>query len=345
MNKHDICKQFLLDPTVNPISSRKIEINGPTFKKLTKLCYELKYDNEIEELLNSLTSDEKVGLTGLRDIEQMIILSYDLETIIKLLKTDHRLRLLIYELIPNIIENYRNNRHFDDIIEFLTNLVEMKEFSLLDRTVIELKENTDLITNYNLAGILEFMEIANFNKKLDNLLFDLISDIVEFYINTFVSTENDRFVEFKFNEFIKKLLIMGRVKFAKKAMEEFVNILGNDNDYHLIIQDIFYYDDSFSNELIEGYFKILPIDYNVDYLSIEQTIEGQFYSLNDDEIELYMVNLIRAIINLDNYDLLNSLENVLIEVKNDDYLSNKFSMKTYHIINDLIDEAKRRLNL
>ena len=169
MDKHDICKKFLLDPTVNPVSNRKIEINGSTFKKLTELCYELKYDDEIEDLLNSLILEEKVGLTGLKDVEQMIILSYDLDTIIKLLKTDSRLRSLIYDLIPNIIKNYRTNQHFDDIIEFLTSLVEMKEYTLLDRVVVELEKNADLISSYNLNGILEFMMISDWNKRLYKL--------------------------------------------------------------------------------------------------------------------------------------------------------------------------------
>lgn len=38
LSKNNICKQFKNNPAINPITNRKIKINGPTYKKLLKQC-------------------------------------------------------------------------------------------------------------------------------------------------------------------------------------------------------------------------------------------------------------------------------------------------------------------
>lgn len=35
------CEKWLLNPLINPVSNRKIKLNGPTYKKLEKQCKSL----------------------------------------------------------------------------------------------------------------------------------------------------------------------------------------------------------------------------------------------------------------------------------------------------------------
>ena len=353
--KHEICQKFLLNPTINPISNKNIEIGGPTFKKLVKLCTELEYDDEVDDLLNSLVLNEKIGLTGFEDIEQMIILSDDLEIVVKLLRTDPRLRTLVYKLMPVIIKNYiKNHDHHDiisfignqdkdDIIWFIDNLIEMKEFTLIKRLVIELNKNSYLILNYDLDDIIELVKLSKFSNELNDLLLNLIPDIVVKYINSFETTEDIKYVEFGINDFIKKLLYLHEYDLTRIAMEKFVSVLDDKDDYHLIIQDIFTYDDYFSSQVIEGYMKMIPIDFDVEriYRGIEQTIINELIEFSNDEEEDKIISYVRSILtastNLKDIRLMNIIREIIGNDLN-------ISYETYEILNELIKQAQIKMN-
>lgn len=319
MNKHDICKEFLLNPNINPISNRSIGINGPTFNKLTKLCYELKYDEEIDELLNSLILDEKVGLSGYKDIEQTIILNSDLDTIIKLLYADSRLRDLIYELIPIIIKD--NDK--DELITFINDLIDIKEFILMDRIIDELINKPDIISSSDFDDIVNWVLISEFSPKLENFLFELIPVIISDYIENFESIHKDEinpFVEFELIKLIKKLLYFGKVTLTKLIIENIVDDLNKDNIYFIATQDIFTYDEYFDSNMVKEYMNLIPEDVNLQnfYPGIKQTIGYNINVLKNDidKLDDYAQALYNAAINLKNNDLLKIIIDVL---KNNNY--------------------------
>lgn len=336
--KNDICRKFLLNPTVNPISNKEIDVQ--TFKKLVKLCDELNYDIEVNELLDSLIMDQKIGLTGHKDIEQMILLSYDLDTVIKLLRSDPRLRKLVYDLMPIIIQNYKYNQDHHNIIGFIDNLIEMKEFTLIKRLIIELEKNTDLILNYDLDDIIELVKLSKISNELHNLLLTLIPDIVIKYIESFELTDEIQYIEWGINDFIKKLLYLYEEKFAKIAMEKFINILDDDETYYLISQDIFTYDENFGTHVIEEYIKMLPDNFDTQrvYRGVGQTIYSDSSNLKDDQDELikYIKSILTAAVNLKNRDLLDVM---------DDILHYELDIESYDILNELIKKAEIEINL
>jgi len=357
--KDDICLKFLSDPSINPISNRKIKINDPTFNKLVKLCKELKYDDEIDELLNSLLMDEKIGLTGLVDIERIIISSYDLEVVINLLRADSRLRKLIYELIPIIIENYKNSEDQSqyDIISFINDLIEMKEFTLLNRFISELEMNNEIILNYNLDGIIEFIRLSKFNDKLYQLLIKLIPDILISYIESFEIYEPydpydyEQHKSFKpiiwnIETFIKKLLYFKETNFSKITIESFRTIIGDDMDYYLtyydLSQEIFSYDKYLVSHVIVEYIKMLPEYINISsvYAYVEQTIEDNFKTLINNNLFQYIKVILNASITLKD----NNLFNIINTLFNSNSNLN-INSKQYEILKRNFREAVNKINM
>jgi len=162
-DRDKICKQFLIEPSINPISNRKIEINGPTFNKLVKLCKELDYEEEVNELLNMLILEERVGLTKVKDIDKSIISFMDLPEIIKLLQSDSRFRMHIYELIPFII-------HKKELPDFLEQLFILNEHTLFDKILRELIKGDKKLLIDIMNALLDNKDI------LDKLIYILIED-------------------------------------------------------------------------------------------------------------------------------------------------------------------------
>lgn len=298
--------------------------------------------DDANDLDQKLIMDEKIGLSALEDINQIILLSYDLETIIKLLRADPRLRKLIYNLMHDIVKNYKDNlsQNGDDIILFISDLIDLKEFTLVNRLISELENNKDLILNYDLSGILLLIKLSNVSDKLTKLLINLIPDIVIDCIESFEPADFHQCVEPGMNNFIKQLLFLREYEFAKNTMKNFTSILKSNDNYHIIIQDIFENDDYFASHVIEEYIKMIPSDFDMQRIhsGIKQTIFSESWSLKDDELIKYVNPILIAAVNLKRSNLIDIIANIFLENSELD-----ISNETYEILKKLVYEARTKL--
>jgi len=231
---------------------------------------------------------------------------------------------------------------FDNAIKTNSDNDKLEELkvSLLTNNIIEvLRHNPSIISNCNFDEIIELLKLSNFNSMLkcilNSLLIKLIPNIVNNYIKHFKATKKNEHIEFGINEFVKKLLYLDNTILAQIVMKEFAIILNNNNDYYLISQDIFTYDEYFGSHVIEEYIKILPNDFDMveTYSGIRQTIVNEFYQLKENELVNYVNEILTAGIILENNKFLNIIENILKQ-------KSHYCLKdeTYKILNELIKQ-------
>lgn len=137
MDDESLCLRFLKNPTINPKNgvSKLIKDTKP-YLNYIKLCRSLGYNDEVDELLG-ISNVNKIGLFGLVDIDQNIILNSDYDGIIKLLTADQSSRNLVYKLLPQIIKNNNintNNNLLSISVKFLHDLLELGEVELIKRS-------------------------------------------------------------------------------------------------------------------------------------------------------------------------------------------------------------------
>jgi len=134
-----ICRNFINNPSIDPFSGKTIEIHGPTYNKLMKLCEDNDYTEKTQKLFNDLKSEEEIGIIKNKDIDKYMLSFMDYSEIIKLLKADSRMRNIIYDEIPYIM-------HKPKLDIFISDIYNLDEMTLFNKIVIELiKNNKDFI--------------------------------------------------------------------------------------------------------------------------------------------------------------------------------------------------------
>ena len=71
----EICKQFTSNPEINPLTGRKIKINGPVYLTIQEKCKELQ---QIEDLKHTIKTPTKINIANFKHV-----ILYELDTLRK----------------------------------------------------------------------------------------------------------------------------------------------------------------------------------------------------------------------------------------------------------------------
>ena len=169
-------QEFHKNWRINPETGRSIKPGGPTFQELSqKYGIPFKYMLELKQqklpILNDF--DQKnytyinFGLSGVRDMDQKILFQLDLKTIINLHATNKSIKLLVEELLPDLLRIH-NPTNDDNIIiyQFALDIVEVCNLELLTLLLNIFKREN----NYNYSSLdyikhtLKFLNQNNVSK-------------------------------------------------------------------------------------------------------------------------------------------------------------------------------------
>jgi hypothetical protein len=187
MDDESLCLRFLKNPKINPKNNVSILVKDKIpYLNYIKLCRSLGYNDEVDELLG--ISKNKIGLFGLADIDQNIILNSDYDGIIKLLEADPSSRNLIYKLLPQILKNNNTNTNKNNLLSislnFLFNLLRIGEVELIKR-IWQILDDEDYINE-------KYYELGN-------NIYDEDQIIIENYLKSLP-------INYNLNEFLKRYL-------------------------------------------------------------------------------------------------------------------------------------------
>ena len=247
----------------------------------------------------------------MEEVSEYIILHSDVETIIKLLKSNLVSRKSIYDLINFIIENNK-----DDIVLFLYELLEMEENTLIDRIIKYLIYNPQLIIESELIYFADYVKIANIIKdeRFKEFLISIIPNIIKYHLPSSVEL-----ISKKFYPLIFALSCNGEIDIAVLIMYEIESPEGLSL---LFLQRIFFFE-NFNPKLSVEYMKIIPkyLKDGGDDIYGNSLDDYLYQSINNGlsiDHDSYLFKLRQAAREIKDYDLLSIIEDALSGLENDD---------------------------
>jgi len=185
----------------------------------------------------------------------------------------------------------------------MNNLILLNEHILFDTIVDKLNTLTDM----NLGTLVKLIEMSDFSKKLERLIYSIISNTIEY--DLLPEEDKGMLNEFLWH-FIKRLLYINKSQFVNHI----INVIPKEvfNIYNPIY--IFQNDPYFESHTIVNYIKLLN-DQNINWNRIqEKMIFNLLAASNKNTIE-YVTIILNAAIELKSIELINAVE-VVCDKKN-----------------------------
>ena len=245
-NEEEICRKFLQNPGINPRTGGRLNYKMGPYNEYVELCKKYGLPTPRISSTRSVTlpqisksvlpsktiqSSNKIGLSGLHELDQEIILNSDLESIINLYSTNKLFRKLIEQLLPQIIQKHQETIVNLDLNSIL-NLYPTNELSkqiieqLLPQIAQKYKKFDKDYQGYKLDD-----EVANFALQL--LKYNhlkLLKQLLEIFVVTNIY--------FKYNYEYSLYIRLGYDLFERERESNFVNQTMIENYFKLISTDM-----------------------------------------------------------------------------------------------------------
>jgi len=216
-----------------------------------------------------IQASNKIGLSGLPELDQEIILNSDLESIINLYSTTKSFRQLTEKMLPQIIQKHQ-----------------------------------ETIVNLDLTTILNFYPTNELSRQIIEQLLPQIAQKHGKVGNSFqIFGLHDEIADFAF-----ELLKRRHLKLLKQLLEIFIVTDINvkyDYEYDLYVRlgyDLFI-SDFVTQAIIEDYFKLAPTD--IDWNFLDDVLETPLMNYPPNDIVSMMIATFDAAIAINNVDLMN----------------------------------------
>lgn len=228
------CKEWKLNKTINPMTNRKIKIEGPTYKKLQNLCKIYQkisfYKSSLKSSLSSLLSTTSSSSVSSSLIDSSVVYSLFSninkslkEQIINIIKIRRKKNLLI-------INNFLNQKFK---IDGDNNCLTIKKNKLYINNIIKLN-NIIGIGGYGISYLLKYI---NEEKK----------EIIKYVIKLTVINKKENLHEIRILELLTKYAI--NYEFPHFPMTYDILYCNNDKLNSSLIKKIKYIDDDIYNIL------------------------------------------------------------------------------------------------
>ena len=238
----------------------------------------------------------EVGFTRVKDVDHLIISYLELDDIIILLKINPNFRFLIK--ISSIIDDPK-------LIDFMNNLISLNEHVLFDMII----DKSSAINCMDLDILLKFIEMSNFSNKLEQLIYNIISNTIENDFLPHMKVDKGMATHSLWN-FIKRLLFINRSQFVSHIIKIIpINIFDVYNPFY-----IFQYDHYFTSHTIINYIKLLNYE-DINWSRIQEYISYNLIFASVGYIIMYVTVIVNVAIDLKSTELIDIIE-VICDNKN-----------------------------
>lgn len=170
-NNDIICQKFLEDPTIHPVTGRRLMFNKGQYLSLVQLCQNNGYsvDEHIIPIPSKkITPSKPIIPSKPITLDEELILNTDISELADLINNNKRLNNVVKKLLPVYLKKYKGDYgHYHGVHDLAIKLLKMRDLSLL----IELNNLTDVFTGLSI-------HIANPANEVTQIMIDDLFDII-----------------------------------------------------------------------------------------------------------------------------------------------------------------------